>query len=1094
LTSIVDWFGLNDEQEVAATAEADEILVTAGAGSGKTRTLVARYVWLLESGLSMRQIAAITFTEKAAREMRNRVRSALSNLAHASEDPDERQRWTALEAGIDAARIGTIHSLCAEILRAHPAEAGVDPLFEVMEEGRAAAARARAVEDALAWAMDDPTSVQLYLHFKVNSLRKILSRLLQGRLDAHAWFEREEFESSSTEILAFALDQSMGLEEIQIPLRAIQSMRDTGSLEADAGALIGQIDDLLTRWDRAKASIQSGAYLQAAQTLFDLRRDCMGLRGGPRDSQAKEELRALREAYDVVLGPWLGGGKKDDVPPDPEAEVLFAELLPSLRAVYLIALAAYRSALDENHQLDFDDLEQGAMELLRQAPIRERWSQAIQVVLIDEFQDTNERQRQIVEALTGNGQFFVVGDARQSIYRFRGADVTVFRGMKRDVETHEGKSLSLNTTFRSHAALLRGLDALLPLFMGELDDEIPLYQVPYSRLDADRLDPLDGIQAPHLQIVVGLGERAADARVQAADALARYLQELRGEGQFQSWDQVTLLFRAASGFPAYEQAFAAYGIPFLTIAGSGFYERPEIRDVLNILHAIAVPWDDVALAGLLRSPAFGLTDASLYRLRWGPEGMRRLSDALQNDLGDFPEVDKAVVERVNVFLEEMVPLVERVPIAELLKQMIDRLDYRSILASRGERLWRNLDKLLEDARASGLVRVSAFFEYLRTLREAGVRQGEAPAEALGAVRLMTIHKAKGLEFDIVVLADASRQRPNRSDPVYLLPELGLAVNPEEPESIPLRYAISRWYDELQSEAEENRILYVACTRAREKLIISGHLAQNRGNWTARGWMKTVLEHLGVTPDQVAKAAGRKETLKLSEDVEVGLNVAEPADLPFPPDEIEAAWPESQASPIMGPLELKPFEGLDPDLARDPERAWRATGGTGHPPAAVVGSLVHSAIGVWLFPGDPELTPLLESEALSAGLVEPGQRARALREAGKLLERLRVHELYAEISAAEERYHEIPYSRPHPSWGSDSGRIDLLYRVNNVWHLMDFKSDEIRDEDDFAKALDEHRPQIGRYTAAVQQLWGETPQAALCFLDAMGEVKIVFLEG
>ena len=146
MSSIVEWFGLNNEQGIAATAQADEILVTAGAGSGKTRTLVARYVWLLDSGLSMRQIAAITFTEKAAREMRNRVRSAISDLALASEDPEERQRWIALEAGIDAARIGTIHSLCAEILRAHPAEAGVDPLFDVIEEGQAAAARARAIE------------------------------------------------------------------------------------------------------------------------------------------------------------------------------------------------------------------------------------------------------------------------------------------------------------------------------------------------------------------------------------------------------------------------------------------------------------------------------------------------------------------------------------------------------------------------------------------------------------------------------------------------------------------------------------------------------------------------------------------------------------------------------------------------------------------------------------------------------------------------------------------------------------------------------------------------------------------------------------
>jgi ATP-dependent exoDNAse (exonuclease V) beta subunit len=138
--------------------------------------------------------------------------------------------------------------------------------------------------------------------------------------------------------------------------------------------------------------------------------------------------------------------------------------------------------------------------------------------------------------------------------------------------------------------------------------------------------------------------------------------------------------------------------------------------------------------------------------------------------------------------------------------------------------------------------------------------------------------------------------------------------------------------------------------------------------------------------------------------------------------------------------------------------------------------------------------LLEMSALAQGLIDPGQRERAIREAEKLLGRFREHEVFLEIEGASERLHEVPYTRPHPSWGSDSGRIDLLYRVNDAWHLLDFKSDEIRDDDDLANALDEHRPQIGRYTAAVQQLLGETPQAALCFLDAMGEVKVVLVKG
>jgi ATP-dependent helicase/nuclease subunit A len=132
-------------------------------------------------------------------------------------------------------------------------------------------------------------------------------------------------------------------------------------------------------------------------------------------------------------------------------------------------------------------------------------------------------------------------------------------------------------------------------------------------------------------------------------------------------------------------------------------------------------------------------------------------------------------------------------------------------------------------------------------------------------------------------------------------------------------------------------------------------------------------------------------------------------------------------------------------------------------------------------------------ALAHGLIDPGQRERAIREAEKLLGRFREHDVFLEIDAASERMHEIPYTRPHPTWGSDSGRIDLLYRVNGAWRLIDFKTDEIRDDDDLANALDEHRLQVGRYAEAVQQLLGETPQTALCFLDAMGEVKVVLVD-
>jgi ATP-dependent exoDNAse (exonuclease V) beta subunit len=182
--------------------------------------------------------------------------------------------------------------------------------------------------------------------------------------------------------------------------------------------------------------------------------------------------------------------------------------------------------------------------------------------------------------------------------------------------------------------------------------------------------------------------------------------------------------------------------------------------------------------------------------------------------------------------------------------------------------------------------------------------------------------------------------------------------------------------------------------------------------------------------------------------------------------------------------------MDIDLARDPERVWRATGGSGYPPAAVVGTMVHAALRMWCFPGDKDFASLLETEALSAGLVEARQRQQAMREATKLLDRLPEHPLSKQISEASERYHELPYTQAHSKWGSDSGRIDLLFHSPDGWRLIDFKTDELHDEAALYAAVDEYRPQMQRYIAATAHFLGETPHAALCFLDAEGGVRLV----
>lgn len=1080
---------LTPSQLHAARPSGRDVFLTAGAGSGKTRTLVARYMTYLEEGRSPRDLMAITFTEKAAREMRNRIRAQVAQRAREADSGQDRRWWTDVEATMDAARIGTIHSLCAEILRAHPAEAGIDPEFEVLEEGTSAVLKAQAVEEAVTWALGEPAIASLFASFTIRALELVLGNLLQRRLDAVSLFSMENSEGRARLAISLALGRYVDDARVRNAINSLASMRADGSLARDAGEkLTAQVGSLLDSWASVGEAIERGEAIRAAELLFEVRRRHMDLRAGPRVSKSKELMALLRGAYSEILAPWLGGDNAGDSPPDVESEDAAQADLIRIRALFSHALALYQAELLRRSALDFDDLENGALQLLGDPSVRERWRGAASAVLVDEFQDTNARQRGILDALSGGqpGKLLIVGDARQSIYRFRGADVTVFRKLEQDVAARGGEIVELDRTFRAHPDLLKVLDGTVGIVMGTSEGGPP-YRVPYRELVSERSTP-SGVDSPYFEFILGKGDRSSEGRRRAAAATVRRLLELREKNEIRDWDQVVLLFRASTGFREFEDALEEQGVPFVTVAGKGFYERPEVRDVLNMLRALADNQDDLALAGLLRSPAFGVSDASIYRLRWRGGKAYSLRQALDDGRALLGPEESERVLRVRSVLAEMEPLVDRLPVAELLKRLIDLLDLRAVLASSHSRLWRNLDKLLEDAQASGVVKVQDFLEYIETLREVGAREGEAPAEPEGAVRLMTVHRAKGLEFDFVVIADAARDPRGGYQPTILVEEVGLAVQPDRLEKIPLMYRLARWMDKERSEAEKDRLLYVAATRAKEKLIVSGHLMRNRGSWVTGGWLKDLLEATGLDAQGLAESGPGTRDVTLSNGGMIRLSVGWEELKGGAPRGEELPWPESQDGNLFGPLVVSQVspEPEEEELSRD----WRATGERLHPPAAVVGRMVHRAIQRWVFPPDPQLDKLLEASALEEGLVDLGQRRHAVSEALEHLHRLRQDALWQEVSSAMRRHHEVPYTRMGERQRVDSGVIDLLYQTTEGWNLVDFKTDRIRDETELSTAVEQYAPQLRRYAFAAKELLGIDAAPAICFLDCSGGIRTV----
>lgn len=1084
LEDILQHFGLTGDQCAASAERARDVTVTAGAGSGKTRTLVARYVGLLSEGYAPRQVAAITFTEKAAREMRTRVRQELRCLSLNDADPAVRQFWAEIEAQMDSARIGTIHSLCAEILRAHPAEAGLDPQFGVTEESETVQLRAAAVEAALLWAVEQPEMRALFEAFSLSRLTQIISLLLVKRLEVNSGSLDS---SAGAGQVAARLGQFLQHEQVRSILSDFRTAQQDGSLAADAGdKLADQIIRLLGYLNEAYQAFVEGQAVRCARALWQARQSEMALRAGKRNSVHKAALEDLRELFDTQVGSWLGSEE-----PDEQTEAALHALMPLLRAVYTRALESYQAALAERMALDFDDLEAGALALLRQPAVAARWQAEIRAVLVDEFQDTNSRQREFVQRLCGDqaGRLFVVGDARQSIYRFRGADVTVFTELQGEVRRRGGLMLDLDRTFRAHAALLNATGGLLSMVMGSQPDPLRPFYVPFAPLRPQRDAPRTGCREPFVECVLGAGEDSHSGRQAAARALAQRLWQMHQLGEIHSWDDVTLLFRASAGFPFYEEAFEAAGIPFVTVAGSGFYDRPEIRDLINLLRALSDPWDDQALAGFLRSPSIGLSDPALYLLRYQDGSYQPLRRALENEVDRLPALDQSAARHALAILEEFEPLVDRLPVAELLRRLVARLDTLAVLAASRSRLWRNASKLLNDARRSGLVRVRAFLEYIDALRDVGAREGEAISEAEGAVRLMTIHKSKGLEFPVVVLADAARMQPKREMAAYSLaaPQNGAvcwAVAPDRMPGNPLVFLLAKYLEGEQADAESGRLLYVAMTRAQEKLLVSGHITvKEDGNWRTDGWLKNLFEATGADVAACLAEPGRAIIAPLPGEGNWRLWLAPSQETTqdrapsLPPD-----WPESKEASLLEPLLVPP-----PDMQEaqpEEEQAW--LGMSRKTTAEVIGNLVHEMLRRWQFENGQSaaLDAQLRQRARQEGIEDDELLDEVLRVSKILLARFRRHPLWQEIQNAAERYQSIPFQlSDKPAY------IDILYRSPTGWKMIDFHTSSLRGDGAVQAAVDLRRPDLQEKRQAVLSHTGIAPQVFVCFLDVDHQVRV-----
>ena len=1096
--AILAGFTLSEAQAAAAMARGQDVAVTAGAGTGKTRTLVARYLALLADGLPLRQIVAITFTRKAAREMRNRVRQEIGTyLRQVNLAAEEKEQWQSYYNELDAARIGTIHNLCGEILRAHPAEVGIDPQFSVLDEMQSALLVQEAAEATLAWAVETEDMAAIFSLLTEQELLELITVLLNKRLAAEQVMAQQAVEN----VVAHWREkleavQSATIEQLQNgqPFKEVIAILERNQAH-------NREDKAEVQRRMALGAIQALDGESPAGKIRDLRAlDSINLSGGSQKSwpggkeqlqEVKEALKELRALYRERPLLALSINEQDEV---------WGEAMPAVYLLFEQAGRIYQGLKADREGLDFDDLEALAIQLLVDHPaVRGYWQGQIGALLVDEFQDTNEQQSHFMRLLCPEaGKLFIVGDAKQSIYRFRGADVAVFAQEKERIRQQKGSLIDLDKSYRAHEALLTGMNHMLRPILGDPTPGLPPWVAPFTPLRAGTKGIDGDLSPPFVEFHLTVGNKP-EALPRAAEALAERLGKLHRE-QGVDYGDMAVLCRASSSFQYYEDAFDAASIPYLTVAGKGFYERPEVRDLLNALQAIADPHDDVALTGLLRSPACGISDVSLYRIMRGRPAIRSLWDHVRETAALEDLEEEARLRTAIKLIADLNQQAGRIPVADLLKRFLDQSYYRAILRKvKQPRALRNVAKLLNDIHQSELVHVNEFLEYVQTIRDSGTRAGEARATSSGAVQIMSIHAAKGLEFPVVILGDAS-SGSSRFDSIVVDPELGILLDLKNEEGVrPAGYALWTTLAKEQDSAELARLLYVALTRAEQMLLISGYVRQGKAgslNWS--GWLAELADISGLSGEDLSAyhEGGDEQHLVpcAVEETEIAGIFYEPyyaAD--HGPGETPAVDHEDYFKHEAALREPIAVAGAAEASRRETaERVWQVVPTTKRPtaPAWVIGSLVHEALALWRFPG-PGFEAWVSARARRYGIADQRQLRHAQGEMARLLKRFQASALFREMETAERRIHEVPFAY-RVDGETVTGIVDALYKHGGQWTVVDFKSDGVRDEASLRKLLadTDYVRQLLHYGEAVEKLLGERARPILCFLNYAGGVRLV----
>ena len=1056
------------ERERIRTELDSTLFVNAGAGSGKTSELVQRVASLVLGGnVRLARLAAVTFTEKAGAELRDRLRSTFES-AHANAALDD----------LDGAAIGTLHSFAQRILGEHPIEAGLPPIIEVLDEVGSSVAFDERWAGLQSELLDDdaiarPLLVAMALGVELKHLRSLA--LLLGK-DWDLIGDRVLTGAEPT----FAEPDLAGLFD---EARAVLALQEHC---AEAG------DRLLAKFSALAGYVSAYEHAADAESRLAVAKDLGDLKFS-RNEGRRENWRCpvdeVRRAGNDVAE---------------RAKATVAAVLDSCLRILTCWIA--RRVVDaadvrrREGRLEFHDLLVMTRDLLRRdSEVRAAVHDDYQRVLLDEFQDTDPIQIELAVRICAGaaggaddwrtmdvpaGRLFVVGDAKQSIYRFRRANIATYL----DAQEHIGRPAELRTNFRTVEPIVTWINAVFDTLI----TATPGQQPPYAPLDAHRDERGSGPAVvvlgadPHLD-----APRAAELREREAADVAAVVRQAIDEGwtvydeRQHTWrparhDDIAILVPARTSLPYLEDALDAAGIAYRAEASSLVYHADEVRGLLAAARAIADPSDALSLVAALRSTMFGCGDDDLWR--WKRGGGRFV---IYSEI-DGPEADGPVGSALH-YLRRAANAARWLAPSEVLTMIAaDRRMFE--VAATGPRArdsWRRLRFVIDQARAWSETSHGGLRAYLAWVAHQGqeasrVAEAVLPETDADSVRVMTVHAAKGLEFPIVVLSGMTSQGNPPSGVSVLWPaEGGYAVKfKKSVQTDDFEAAVP--IDEQMDDKEKRRLLYVAATRARDHLVVSLHRSATGKNTAAR----LIADASGATAAGAVPFDGY--AFDRSADVP-------PVVTPPPPYEqwrvqVDAALAASRHSPVLSASGLEGTEpevvldgDVDPGRAKGPRNLELPPWSKGRYGSAV-GRAVHAVLQVVDLATGAGLDEAVRAQVVAEGVLDHEQLVRDLALAALGADSV-------QRAAARQHWREMYAGAPRADGVLVEGYLDLVYRDDDgALVVVDYKTDAVP-PDAIDSRVTYYKPQMDAYVAALRAATGASVRATLLFLHPAGTVAV-----